>query len=82
MDAVKRYGGLNMNSNQYQQILAHFKQGKTISQAESIELFNCYRLSAVIYRLRNAGHEIITLFEPNSTSHGTHARYEYKEVKK
>ncbi|MFX5752051.1 helix-turn-helix domain-containing protein, partial [Acinetobacter baumannii] len=31
-------------------ILDYLKQGKTLSQAEAIELCDCYRLSAVIQR--------------------------------
>ena len=69
-----------MNKSQQQQILSHLKQGKTLSQAEAITLFNCYRLGAVIYRLRRAGYEIVTHDEPNKNSTGTHARYALCEV--
>ena len=69
-----------MNNTQLKQVLAHLKQGKTISQAEAIDLFNCYRLSAIIQRLRNAGHDIVTHNEPNLNNKGTHARYELREV--
>ncbi|KAB1858222.1 MULTISPECIES: helix-turn-helix domain-containing protein [Acinetobacter] len=65
-------------STQYNQILAHLKQSKTITQAEAIQLFNCYCLSSVISRLRKAGHDIVTHYEPNLVNKGTHARYEYK----
>jgi hypothetical protein len=62
-------------------ILDHLQQGKTISQAEAIELCDCYRLSAVIDRLRKQGFEIVTHYEKNSRTTGTHARYELvKEV--
>lgn len=66
-----------MNNTQLKQVLAHLKQGKTLSQAEAIDLFNCYRLSAIIKRLRNAGHHIVTHREPNNINGGSHARYEY-----
>lgn len=69
-----------MNNTQLKQILAHLKQGKTLSQAEAIQNFDCYRLSAVIQRLRLAGHDIVTHNEPNLNSKGTHARYELKQV--
>ena len=69
-----------MNNTQLKQVLAHLKQGKTISQAEAIHHFDCYRLSALIRRLRNAGYDIVTHGEPNLNSKGTHARYELKEV--
>lgn len=62
------------------QVLNHLKQGKTISQAEAINHFNCYRLSAVIDRLRKQGFYIVTHNEPNQSNKGTHARYELTEV--
>ena len=65
-----------MNNTQLKQVLAHLKQGKTISQAEAIDLFNCYRLSAIIQRLRNAGYDIVTHNERNNSGIGRHARYE------
>ena len=65
-----------MNSTQLKKILAYLKQGKTISQAEAIDLFNCYRLSAIIQRLRNAGYDIVTHYERNKSGVGSHARYE------
>ncbi|HCQ62548.1 MAG TPA: DNA-binding protein [Acinetobacter nosocomialis] len=61
-------------------ILDHLKQGKTLSQAEAIALYDCYRLSAVIDRLRKQGFDIVTHHEKNLNSKGTHARYELKEV--
>ena len=69
-----------MSTNHQSQVLALLKQGKTLSQAEAIYHFDCYRLSAVIQRLRNLGHEIVTHQEPNLNNKGSHARYELKEV--
>ena len=69
-----------MTTNHQSQVLTLLKQGKTISQAEAIYHFDCYRLSAVIQRLRNLGHEIVTHQEPNLNNKGSHARYELKEV--
>ena len=69
-----------MNNTQSKQVLAHLKQGKTLSQAEAIYHFDCYRLSTIIQRLRNAGYDIVTHNEKNLNSKGTHARYELKEV--
>jgi biotin operon repressor len=67
---------------QDQTVLNRLQQGKTISQAEAIELCDCYRLSAVIDRLRKAGYNIVTHNEKNLNSKGTHARYELiSEVK-
>lgn len=71
-----------MNDTQLQQVLNHLKQFKTITQLEAINLFNCFRLSAIILRLRNVGYDIVTHREPNNTSTGTHARYEYRGVER
>ena len=62
-----------MSTNHQNQVLAHLQQGKTLSQAEAIYHFDCYRLSAVIQRLRIAGHHIhiITHGEPNLNGKGT-----------
>ena len=80
MDAVQRIGGLNMETNHQTQVLAHLKNGKTLSQAEAIHHFDCYRLSAVIDRLRKQGFDIVTHNESNLNGRGTHARYELNEV--
>lgn len=69
-----------MNSTHQTQVLDHLKQGRTISQAEAICYFDCYRLSAVIERLRKQGYDIVTYHERNLNCKGTHARYELKEV--
>lgn len=72
-------GGLTMGSNNNDtRILAHLKQGKTITSLEAQKLFNCFRLSAVIHRLRKAGNDIVTHRELNYVSKGNHARYEFK----
>jgi hypothetical protein len=39
-------------------ILDHLQAGLTITQADAISLFACYRLSARIYDLRRAGFDI------------------------
>ena len=62
--------------NQSEKILSHLKQDKTISQAEAIQYFDCYRLSSVIQRLRCAGYDIVTHYERNNSGIGRHARYE------
>lgn len=65
-----------MKNTQLKQVLSYLKQGKTISQAEAIDLFKCYRLSAIIQRLRCAGYDIVTHHERNKSGIGRHARYE------
>ena len=69
-----------MNNTQLNQVLSHLKQGRSITQIDAIRLFNCYRLSAIIEKLRRQGCDILTYNEPNLNNKGTHARYELKEV--
>lgn len=57
-------------------VLNHLKRGQTITQAEAIDQFNCYRLSAIINILRKQGFDIETHNERNTYCKGTHARYE------
>ncbi len=68
------------NNTQLQQVSDHLKQFKTITAIEALERYGCFRLSAVILKLRDAGYDIVTLYERNSKRTGTHARYEYRGV--
>lgn len=43
---------------QDEEILQYFALGHTLSQKDAIEIFGCYRLSAVVHRLRELGHQI------------------------
>ena len=45
-------------ATQTAQILAHLKSGKTITQKEAYEDFQCFRLSGRIYDLKQDGHAI------------------------
>lgn len=56
-------------------ILRYLKSGHTICDDEARTLFNCNRLGARIYELREAGHDIGTQEEANVGKPGTHARY-------
>lgn len=69
-----------MTNTHQTQVLTHLKNGKTLSQAEAINEYDCFRLSAVIDRLRKQGYNIVTHAEPNLHNKGTHARYELVEV--
>ena len=71
-----------MNNTQLEQILEHLKQGKNITPIEALEQYGCFRLSAVILKLRKQGYDIVTHYERNKSGIGRHARYELvKEVK-
>lgn len=63
---------------QNQTILDHLKSGRSITAVESVDLYRCYRLGAVILQLRKQGYDIVTNHEKNSSGTGTHARYEYR----
>ncbi|MBQ6299802.1 MAG: hypothetical protein IJK79_05425 [Bacteroidales bacterium] len=47
-------------STQKAAILAHLRAGKSITQLQALHLYGCFRLSAVIFRLREAGFIIRT----------------------
>ena len=65
-----------MNNTQEQKILNHLQQGHPITPMDAVKYYDIYRLSAVILRLRKAGHHIIRHDERNYSGKGTHARYE------
>lgn len=70
------------NTPQLQQVLEHLKQFKTITPIEALDRYGCFRLSAVILKLRDLGYDIVTHRERNSKRTGTHARYEYRGVER
>ena len=41
----------NKKKTQKDKILAHLKSGKSISPIEALNLYQCFRLAAVIYKL-------------------------------
>jgi len=48
------------NPNQMQQILEHLEAGNSLTPLDALNLFGCFRLSARIKDLRDAGYEIDT----------------------
>jgi Helix-turn-helix domain len=42
-------------------ILAHLVKGKSITPMESLIVYGIYRLSDCIFKIRNAGHDVLTL---------------------
>jgi len=54
-------------------ILKHLDHGRSITSLEALDKFDCLRLAARIYDLREAGHNIITIIERNK--HKRWARY-------
>ncbi len=50
---------MNAYESQARKVLKHL-QGNTITSIDALNLFGCFRLADVIFKLRAAGHTIIT----------------------
>ena len=67
--------------SQSNKILDYLKHHKSISQAVAVEKFDCYRLSARIFDLRDEGHEISKRMVCKKNKEGNTVRYaEYSLV--
>jgi hypothetical protein len=47
--------------SQAQEILQHMKQGNSLTPAEALHKFGCFRLAARVDDLRKAGHDVKTV---------------------
>ena len=56
-------------------ILDYLMQGHTITQAEAITLFGCYRLGARIYDIKGQGFDIRREMEQGTNRFGEPVRY-------
>lgn len=61
--------------SQQAQILEYLKSHRGISQAEAIDAFGCYRLSARIKDLRDRGFYVSVIMEDGVNRFGRHTRY-------
>ena len=61
--------------SQNQMILEHMQKNGSITQAEAINLFGCYRLGARIWELKQAGHKISRIMETAQNRYGIPVRY-------
>ncbi len=59
---------------QVRKILAHLLTGKTITNNESMLVYHVARLSDVIFKLRNAGYEIVMTMKVDGIG-GKYASY-------
>ena len=50
-----------MTKTQTSDILQHLKDGRKLTQKEAINQYGAYRLSGIIYALRNQGHDIASI---------------------
>lgn len=61
-------------SPQCRKILAHLKDGKTITNNESMLVYHVPRLSDVIFKLREAGYDVSTSMKEDAVG-GKYASY-------
>ena len=59
--------------SQINKVKEHLESGKSITQKDAIELFNAYRLSAIIFNLREEGMNIA--MERVKGLHNTYGSY-------
>lgn len=68
-----------MKKSKKQKIKEHLEFGNGITQKDAIELFNAYRLSAVIFDLKDEGMKIETIDKSHVNADGQKIRFaEYK----
>ena len=73
----------NSRPNQAQKILEYMRKHGSITQKEAVGKFNCYRLSARIFELKEQGHNIISDRVPFKSEDGeadNFVRYTLVEV--
>ena len=64
----------------YTKVKKHLLRGKSITQTQAVKLYEAWRLSAIIYRLRyEEGLTIKTERIKNSSGHGTYAKYKLEK---
>lgn len=61
--------------SQKDMVLEHLKRRGSITQIEAISRFGAYRLSDIIYRLRNEGYKIYTHSETVTNRFGKEVTY-------
>jgi hypothetical protein len=66
----------NRKLSQKKKILNHMQKTGFINPLQALTRYGCFRLSAIIYDLRNGGHNIVTKAMKNKNGN-TYARYEY-----
>ena len=67
-----------MSNTQNQLILNYLKNGNSITSLEALQKFNCFRLSARIFNLREDGFNIITNYITDD--HKTYYEYSYFSI--
>lgn len=63
------------SASQQAKILEYLKSHRGISQAEAIDAFGCYRLSARIKNLKDRGYKVDVIMEDGINRFGRPTRY-------
>jgi hypothetical protein len=66
MDAIR---------TQKELVLEHLQAHKQITPLEALSLYGCYRLGAIIFKLKREGHKILTELEICKKDNGSRTRY-------
>lgn len=72
-----------MKKTKYGEVKKHLETRRSITQIEAIKYYGAYRLSDIIFKLRKAGYNIITVNESRKDRNGntcTYARYVLKAL--
>ena len=64
--------------SQKERILQHLKEGNSITGLEALNLFDCFRLADVIFKLKADGHEFKT--ETVNEDGKSFAKYSFPET--
>ena len=56
-------------------VLLHLQTKGSLTQAQAVRLYGCYRLSAKILEFRKQGYKIETEYKTGKTRYGTHTTY-------
>jgi cytidine deaminase len=63
---------------QKDKVLAHLQENKKINPMEALHLYSSFRLGAIIFTLREEGHNIETKMINNGVKKNHFAEYHYK----
>ena len=57
------------------QVLKHLQTQRSITQLDAVKLYGAYRLSSIIFRLREQGYNIVTMNESTKDRNGNNCNY-------
>lgn len=57
------------------QVLKHLQTQRSITQLEAVKYYGAYRLSSIIFKLREKGYDIVTLNESTKDRNGNTCNY-------